>query len=282
MKRRWRLMSKFKQQFLAGPYLIWIIGFILLPMLMILYYAFTGTDGGFTLSNITAIASSTNRKAMGLSLELGIICTVICLVLAYPLAMILNSMQIKNQSFIVFIFMLPMWMNFMLRILAWKLLLSKNGVFNSILASLGLGKINIINTPAAVVLGMVYDFLPFMLLPIYNSMTRIRKDWIEAARDLGAGNITIFFKIIVPLTVSGIISGIVMVFVPSLTSFAISQVLGGGQVLLIGNVIEQDFMQGMQWNVGSGLSFVLMIFVIASMALVNLFDKEGEGGTALW
>ena len=131
------------------------------------------------------------------------------------------------------------------------------------------------------VIGMVYDFLPFMLLPIYNSLTRIRKDWIEAARDLGANNVTIFFKIILPLSVSGIISGIVMVFVPSLTSFAISQVLGGGHVLLIGNVIEQDFMQGMQWNAGSGLSFVLMIFVIVSMALVNQFDKEGEG-TAIW
>ncbi|MCM1282440.1 MAG: ABC transporter permease [Muribaculaceae bacterium] len=274
-------MSRFRQQFLAGPYLVWIVGFILLPLLMILYYAFTGTDGGFTLSNLTAIASETNRKAMGLSLELGLICTAICLALSYPLAMILSNMQFKSQSSVVFIFMLPMWMNFMLRILAWKLLLSKNGVFNSLLTSLGLGRINIINTSAAVVLGMVYDFLPFMLLPIYNSMTRIRRDWIEAAKDLGAGSVTIFFKIILPLTVSGIISGIVMVFVPSLTSFAISQVLGGGQVLLIGNVIEQDFMQGMQWNTGSGLSIVLMIFVIASMALVNLFDKEGEG-TALW
>ena len=270
-------MNKFKQQFLAGPYLIWIIGFIILPMIMIVCYAFSGSDGNLTLEYITSIANETNRKALGLSLELGIICTLICLIIAYPLAMILNSMQIKNQGLVVFVFMLPMWMNFMLRILAWKLLLSKNGVINTILTGLGLSKINIINTPVAVVLGMVYDFLPFMLMPIYNSMTRIRKDWIEAARDLGAGSITIFFKIILPLTVSGIISGIVMVFVPSLTSFAISQVLGGGHVLLIGNVIEQDFMQGMQWNAGSGLSFVLMIFVIASMALVNSFDKEGEG-----
>lgn len=273
-------MNKFKQQFLAGPYLIWIIGFILLPLVMILCYGFTTGDGSFTLECITAIASETNRKSLGLSLKLGILCTVICLVLAYPLAMILNNMHIKNQGIVVFIFMLPMWMNFMLRILAWKLLLSKNGVINSILTSLGLDRINIINTPAAVVLGMVYDFLPFMLLPIYNSMTRIRHDWIEAAKDLGAGSITIFFKIILPLTISGIVSGIVMVFVPSLTSFAISQILGGGHVLLIGNVIEQDFMQGMQWNAGSGLSFVLMIFVLVSMALVNLFDKEGEG-TAL-
>ena len=274
-------MNKFKQQFLAGPYLVWIIGFIILPMVMILYYAFTNSDGAFTVEYIAAIATETNRKAIFLSLKLGVICTLICLVLSYPLAMILNNMQIKNQGLVVFIFMLPMWMNFMLRILAWKLLLSKNGVINSVLTSLGLSRINIINTSGAVILGMVYDFLPFMLLPIYNSLTRIRKDWIEAARDLGANNVTIFFKIILPLSVSGIISGIVMVFVPSLTSFAISQVLGGGHVLLIGNVIEQDFMQGMQWNAGSGLSFVLMIFVIASMALVNQFDKEGEG-TAIW
>ena len=274
-------MSKFKQQFLAGPYLIWIIGFIILPMVMILYYAFTNSDGSFTVEYIAAIATETNRKAIFLSLKLGVICTLVCLVLSYPLAMILNNMQIKNQGLVVFIFMLPMWMNFMLRILAWKLLLSKNGVINSVLTSLGLSRINIINTSGAVILGMVYDFLPFMLLPIYNSLTRIRKDWIEAARDLGANNVTIFFKIILPLSVSGIISGIVMVFVPSLTSFAISQVLGGGHVLLIGNVIEQEFMQGMQWNAGSGLSFVLMIFVIVSMALVNQFDKEGEG-TAIW
>ena len=274
-------MNKFKQQFLAGPYLVWIIGFIILPMVMILYYAFTNSDGAFTVEYIAAIATETNRKAIFLSLKLGVICTLICLVLSYPLAMILNNMQIKNQGLVVFIFMLPMWMNFMLRILAWKLLLSKNGVINSLLTSIGLSRINIINTPTAVILGMVYDFVPFMLLPIYNSLTRIRKDWIEAARDLGANNVTIFFKIILPLSVSGIISGIVMVFVPSLTSFAISQVLGGGHVLLIGNVIEQDFMQGMQWNAGSGLSFVLMIFVIASMALVNQFDKEGEG-TAIW
>ncbi len=274
-------MSKFKQQFLAGPYLIWIIGFIILPMVMILYYAFTNSDGSFTVEYIAAIATETNRKAIFLSLKLGVICTLVCLALSYPLAMILNNMQIKNQGLVVFIFMLPMWMNFMLRILAWKLLLSKNGVINSVLTSLGLSRINIINTSGAVILGMIYDFLPFMLLPIYNSLTRIRKDWIEAARDLGANNVTIFFKIILPLSVSGIISGIVMVFVPSLTSFAISQVLGGGHVLLIGNVIEQDFMQGMQWNAGSGLSFVLMIFVIVSMALVNQFDKEGEG-TAIW
>lgn len=275
-------MNKIKRQLLAGPYLVWIIGFIILPLFMIVYYAFTNSDGAFTLENLAQIATDANLSALGLSLWLGVLCTLICLLLSYPLAMILNGMQIKNNSLVVFIFMLPMWMNFMLRLLAWKQLLAKNGVINSFLVSLGLSRINIVNTPTAVVLGMVYDFLPFMLLPIYNSMTRIRKDWIEAARDLGAGNLTIFFKIIVPLTLSGVISGVVMVFVPALTSFAISQILGGGKVLLIGNVIEQDFVHGSQWHTGSGLSIVLMIFVLLSMALMNLFAKDEEGGTHLW
>lgn len=275
-------MNRIKRQLLAGPYLVWIIGFIILPLFMIVYYAFTNSDGAFTLENLAQIATDANLSALGLSLWLGVLCTLICLLLSYPLAMILNGMQIKNNSLVVFIFMLPMWMNFMLRLLAWKQLLAKNGVINSFLVNLGLSRINIVNTPTAVVLGMVYDFLPFMLLPIYNSMTRIRKDWIEAARDLGAGNLTIFFKIIVPLTLSGVISGVVMVFVPALTSFAISQILGGGKVLLIGNVIEQDFVHGSQWHTGSGLSIVLMIFVLLSMALMNLFAKDEEGGTHLW
>ena len=274
-------MNNLKRQFLAGPYLVWIIGFIILPLAMILYYAFFDENGAFTLEYLSDIASPINMHAMALSLELGLIATVVCLLLAYPLAMILNNLQIKNQSLVVFIFMLPMWMNFLLRILAWKLLLNKNGVLNTILMSLGLDPIMILNTPAAVVFGMVYEYLPFMILPIYNSMARIKKDYIEAAHDLGANDITIFFKIIIPLTLSGIISGIVMVFVPALTSFAVSELLGGGKVLLIGNVIEESFMQGMQWNAGSSLSLVLMIFVLVSMTIMNIFDKDGEG-TAVW
>ncbi len=274
-------MNKLKKQLMAGPYLLWIIGFVLLPLIMIFVYAFTNSNGNLDFSAFAAIFTATNGKAIWLSLRLGVITTLICLILSYPLAMILNSLQIKSQSFIVFIFMLPMWMNFMLRILAWKQLLSKNGVLNMLLTGIGLHEINILNTPAAVVFGMVYDFLPFMLLPIYNSMNRIRKDWIEAAKDLGASNGHILRTIIIPLTMSGIISGIIMVFVPSLTSFAISQVLGGGKVLMIGNVIEQDFMQGNQWNIGSALSLVLMVFVLISMAIMNLMDKDG-GGTHLW
>lgn len=280
MKGRWKQMGKFKRQFLAGPYLVWIIGFILLPVLMILYYALTNSGGNFTLANVLAIGAPIHRKALFLSLKLAFLCTAICLVLSYPLAMILNNLRNKYQNLIVFIFILPMWMNFMLRILAWKLLLSNNGVINTMLASWNLPLLDVLNTPFAVVFCMVYDFLPFMILPIYNAMSRIEPDIIEAAKDLGANNITIFFKIIVPLTLSGVVSGITMVFVPALTSFAISDLLGGGKVLLIGNVIEQAFMQEYNWNLGSGLSLVLMVFVIASMALMSA--KGEEGGTSVW
>ncbi len=269
------------RQLLAGPYLLWIIGFTILPLLMILYYAVTDANGAFTLSNLAAIADPVHMKSLLLSLKLGLISTVVCLILSYPLAMILNTFHFKHQSFVVFIFILPMWMNFMLRILAWRLLLSNNGIVNLVLGAVGLNSIKILNTPTAVVFGMVYDFLPFMILPIYNSMARIKQDILDAAKDLGANNFIIFIKIILPLTLSGIISGIIMVFVPALTSFVISDLLGGGKVLLIGNVIEQEFMQGTNWYLGSGLSVVLMIFVIASMAVMNIFDKDG-GGNAVW
>lgn len=274
-------MYKFKRQFLSGPYILWIIGFILLPILMIAYYGVTDSSGSFTLENITAIADPIHMKALLLSLKLALICTVICLILSYPLAMILNNLHVKRQSFIVFIFVLPMWMNFMLRILAWQLLLSNNGIINTVFESIGLPKLSLLNTPAAVVFGMVYDFLPFMLLPIYNAMGKIGKDIVDAARDLGCSQFQVFTKIIFPLTVSGVLSGIIMVFVPALTSFVISNLLGGGKVLLIGNVIEQEFMQNRNWNMGSGLSIVLMVFVIASMTFMNSHNKDGEG-TAVW
>lgn len=272
-------MHKLKKQLLAGPYIVWIVGFIILPLLAILYYALTDSTGGFTFENIAAITEPIHLKALLLSLKLGIICTLICLVLSYPLAMILNNMKVSDHSFVVFIFILPMWMNFMLRILAWQMLLSNNGIINTFLQQLGFSDINLMNTQTAVVFGMVYDYLPFMILPIYNALVRIRPDVIEAAKDLGADKLTVFLKIILPLTMSGVFSGIIMVFVPALTSFVISDLLGGGKVLLIGNVIEQSFMQGMDWNLGSGLSIVLMIFVIASMAFMN---KNEEGGTAVW
>ena len=188
-------MHNTRKRLLAGPYLVWIIGFTVLPILMILYYAFTNSDGGFTWANIAAIADPVHIKALLLSLKLGILCTVVCLLLSYPLAMILNSLHIKHQSFVVFIFVLPMWMNFMLRILAWQMLLSNNGIINGFLSIFGIPKLHMLNTQGAVVFGMIYDFLPFMIMPIYNSIVRIRKETIDAARDLGANSFITFFRL---------------------------------------------------------------------------------------
>jgi spermidine/putrescine transport system permease protein len=265
------------KKLLSGPYLFWAVSFILIPLGMIFYYGLTNKSGAFTLNNITEIATDINMKALCLSLILSIISTVICLILAYPLAMILNNLNVNQNSFVVLIFILPMWMNFLLRTLAWQTLLEKTGVINSVLAFLNLPSLNIINTPYAIVLGMVYNFLPFMVLPIYNVLIKIDKSVIDAARDLGANGAQTFYKVILPLSWPGVISGITMVFVPSLTTFVISDLLGGSKILLIGNVIEQKFTQASNWNAGSGLSLVLMVFILLSMAILSKYDKGEEG-----
>lgn len=265
------------KKLLSGPYLFWAVSFILIPLGMIFYYGLTDKSGAFTLNNITEIATDINMKALCLSLILSIISTVICLILAYPLAMILNNLNVNQNSFVVLIFILPMWMNFLLRTLAWQTLLEKTGVINSVLAFLNLPSLNIINTPYAIVLGMVYNFLPFMVLPIYNVLIKIDKSVIDAAKDLGANGAQTFYKVILPLSWPGVISGITMVFVPSLTTFVISDLLGGSKILLIGNVIEQKFTQASNWNAGSGLSLVLMVFILLSMAILSKYDKGEEG-----
>lgn len=270
-------MTNNSRKWLAGPYAFWAAAFILIPLAMILFYGLTDGNGSFTLANLAEIGKTENLKALWLSVLLSLVSTLICLLLAYPLAMILVNMSVNQTSFIVFIFILPMWMNFLLRTLAWQTLLEKNGVINQILSALHLPSLNIINTPYAIVLGMVYNFLPFMVLPIYNSLLKIDKDIVNAARDLGANVSQTFWKIIFPLSLPGVISGITMVFVPALTTFVISDLLGGSKILLIGNVIEQKFKQGSNWNVGSGLSLILMIFILLSMALTTKYDKGGEG-----
>ena len=233
------------------------------------------------MMNLARITEPENLKALGLALLLSLVSTIICLILAYPLAMILTGLGVNQSSFIVLIFILPMWMNSLLRIIAWQNLLEKNGVINSLLHFFHLPALEIINTPYAIVLGMVYDFLPFMILPIYNSLSSIGDDVVEAGKDLGASYFTILRKIIFPLSLPGVISGITMVFVPSMTSFVISNILGGSNTLLIGNIIEQEFTYNFNWNLGSGLSFVLLVFTLISMGLMSVFDKS-EGGTNIW
>lgn len=271
--------KKFYNRLLSAPYLLWSVAFIIIPLCMVFYYGLTDKTGVFTLENVLAIASPEHSKALFLSIGLSLISTLICLLLAYPLAMILASKGGNQQSFIVLIFILPMWMNFLLRTLAWQTLLEKTGVINSILSFLHLPTLDIINTPAAIILGMVYNFLPFMVLPIYNVLTKIDPNVLAAARDLGANGLQTFLRVTLPLSIPGVISGITMVFVPALTTFVISNLLGGSKILLIGNVIEQEFTQASNWNLGSGLSIVLMIFIILNMVITSIFDKEGEGQT---
>ncbi len=267
-------------KWLSFPYILWMSGFIIIPLIMIVFYGLTGDSNSFTLRNIMLISDPINLRALRLALELSLISTAICLMLAYPLAMVLNKSKMKSNSFIVLIIVLPMWMNFLLRTIAWQNILEKTGVLNNVLRFLHLPTLNIINTPSAIILGMVYNFLPFMVLPIYNVLVRIDKDVVNAARDLGANSLQTFLKIILPLSLPGVISGITMVFVPSLTTFVISTILGGSKIVLIGNVIEQQFRLG-NWNTGSGLSLVLMIFILLSMAILSKYDKESEGNN-LW
>ena len=265
------------KKLLSGPYLFWMVGFTLIPLALIFWYGITDKSGAFTLQNVLAIASADHASALWLSLGLSLVSTLICLLLAYPLAMILRGRGQAASGFIVFIFVLPMWMNFLLRTMAWQTLLEKNGVINGTLTWLHLPKQSLINTPWAIILGMVYNFLPFMVLPIYNVLSKIDDNTINAAKDLGANSFQTLIFIWLPLSIPGIISGITMVFVPSLTTFVISDLLGGSKILLIGNVIEQEFTKGSNWHLGSGLSLVLMVFILISMAMIAKYDKNGEG-----
>lgn len=259
----------------TAPFVIWIIAGTIIPILTIAYYGITDRNGAFTFENITAMFNSQHLEALGMSLLLSVVSTVVCLVLAFPMALILRERRFGKQGFMIFVFILPMWMNFLLRTMAWQVLLERQGVINSVLTSIGLNRQEMMGTPGAVVLGMVYDFLPFMVLPIYNVVSKIDNRLIEAAYDLGAGKFYVFRRVIFPLSIPGIASGVTMVFIPALTTFVISNMLGGGKVNLIGNIIEQEFTVNSNWYLGSGLSLVMMVFIIVSMLIVQKFG-DGE------
>ena len=268
-----------KRKWLATPYAVWVIGFTVIPMILIFRYALTAQEGGFTMENILAIADPIHLKAVIFSLEIAVGCTLLCILLSYPLVLALRRLNLGKRGFAIFIIILPMWMNFILRLLAWQMILSSNGILNFIVQKLGFEPLALANTGIAVMIGVVYNFLPYMVLPIYNAVMEIDEDVIEAAKDLGAGGFTTFRKVIFPLSVPGLLSGIVMVFVPSMTSFVVEDILGGGKLQLIGNVIEQEFTKSINWKLGSGLSVSLMIFVLISMAFTMKNDVEGKGST---
>ena len=262
---------------LMSPYAVWALLFTVVPLGMVVYFAFTTADGGFTLDNIAQIGSY--AKTYGVSIWLGFLATMICLLLGYPLAYIISKFKGMSQRTLVMLIMLPQWMNFLLRTYAWMTILEGNGILNSLLGKIGLGPFEMINTRGAVVLGMVYNFLPFMVLPIYSVLSKLDNRITEAAQDLGANSFNVFRRITLPLSLPGIMSGITMVFVPAVSSFVISQLLGGGKEMLIGDIIEMFFVgSAPDYNVGSALSLVLMLLMLVTMTLMNQFDNSEETG----
>lgn len=275
-------MGKTSSKILAGPYIAWMVLFTIIPLCLVVYNAFTDFSGAFTVENVVAIFDPVNAKPLWLSFKMSLAVTVVCFLLAFPLAMVLWKYSKHKNSIIVMVFVLPMWMNFMLRTLAWRLILLNNGFLNHALITLGLSPVYLMNTKIAIVLGTAYDYFPFMLLPIYNALAKIDKDIINAAKDLGATGFITLKRIILPLSIPGVVSGLTMVFVPSISEFVIADMLGGGKIYLIGNVIEQAFNSGYaDVHLGSGLSLSLMCIIVISMIVYRFFDK-GEEGSGLW
>ncbi len=256
------------------PFLIWIILLVVVPLLLIAYYGFTSADGAFSMEHFRQFMRPDYLRVLWRSLYLALIATLFCLLAGYPVAMILAGNTFKKKTLLVVLLIAPMWMNFLLRTYAWLTLLEGNGVFNTILQAMGLPKKIFLGNSNAVIFGMVYNFLPYMIFPIYTSISKIPRNILEAARDLGGGGVTCFLRIILPLSVPGIISGITMVFVPGVTTFVISQFLGSGKVTLIGDIIEQQFMHAGNWGFGAAISIVVMVVVILCMWLVNRFSDD--------
>lgn len=262
------------------PYLIWSGVFIIIPLILIIFYSLTTTtiDGNvvFTLDNFKRFFEPIYLKVVWRSIWIALICTFMCFLIGYPIAYILASKEYSTKGTLLFLFIVPMWLNMLLRTYAWLTILETNGIINNILEMIGLDKIQFLYTNQAVILGMVYNFLPFMILPIYTVLTKIDKSIIEAGQDLGANDREIFTKIIFPLSIPGVVSGITMVFMPALTSFVVPNILGGGQFILVGNLIEQQFLRVGDWNFGSAISVVILVIMVVTMYIFGAFDKESE------
>ena len=266
-----------KNKWTAAPYLVWMAIFVIVPLLMVIYYALTNDAGQFTLENIFMIGRYSS--VYGRSLLLAAEATIICLIVAFPVGYFLSRLDGNKQHIMLMLLMLPMWMNFLLRTYAWMTLLENNGLINRLLGLFGIGPFHMINTSGAVVLGMVYNYLPYMILPLYTAMTKIDHSIVEAAQDLGANTRRIVTRVLIPMSTPGIATGITMVFVPSVSTFVISRMLGGGSNLLIGDLIELQFLgNSYNFHVGSAMSLVLMVIVLLCMSFTSSFDEsEMEG-----
>ena len=267
----------------ASPYIVWSTLFIVIPLIIIVFFSFTqetASGYSFTLENLKRVLNSQYVSVFRRSLVLAFQSTVLCLILGYPVAYLISKMKSNKRNILIMLFIVPMWMNFLLRTYAWLPILGKNGVINNFLSTIGLNTINILYTDAAVLLGMVYNFLPFMILPIYTVLIKMDNSLIDAAADLGANKRQIFTRIICPLSMPGVITGITMVFMPAVSTFVISRLLGGGQYMLLGNLIETQFTTMGDWNFGSALAIFMMIIILISMAIMNKFEgtESMEGG----
>ena len=277
-------MSKkaFGNKLVASPYIVWSAVFIVVPLLIMFYFSLTDSNGVFTLSNITAIGQY--KKAFGISILYAAVSTLITLLLAYPMAYFMTKLKISSQRMLFIIVMIPMWMNFLIRTYSWITILSNTGLINTFLKSIGLidKPIKLLLTPGAVILGMVYDFIPYMILPIYSVMSKLDKSLLEAAEDLGSNSFSKFKRVIFPLTKPGVISGITMVFVPSVSTFYISQKLGGTKTMLIGDTIEYFFNLGPEhYNIASAISLVLMVMILICLFIMNRFSESDDGGVLM-
>jgi len=275
------MTSKLYRSLLDKPYLVWAVLFIIAPLIMVLYYALTDSTGAFTLNNVAALPDYT--ATILLSVLYGFAATLICLVIGYPFAYFLTKTKMSLQRVFFLMVMIPMWMNFLIRTYSWMTILGDSGIINTILNACGINSLKLINTGGAVILGMVYNFLPYMILPIYSIMNKMDNSLVEAAQDLGSGKAQVFRKVIMPLSLPGVLSGITMVFVPCVSTFYITQKLGGGQIVLIGDVIETQFQSANNYNLGASLSFVLMILILICLGVMNRFgaSDENEGGVII-
>lgn len=265
---------------IAAPYLVWSAIFIIVPLVIMIYFALTDASGHFTLANLSQIGMY--KKAFGISILYAAAATLITLLLAYPMAYFMTKLKISSQRMLFIIVMIPMWMNFLIRTYSWITILANTGLINTFLTKIGLKPLQLINTPGAVILGMVYDFIPYMILPIYSVMSKLDKSLLEAAEDLGSHSFSKFRRVIFPLTRSGVISGITMVFVPSVSTFYISQKLGGNKTMLIGDAIEYFFNLGPDhYNTASALSLVLMFMILICLFVMNRFSDGEDGGVLM-
>ena len=267
--------SSLRTRLISYPYVIWAALFIIAPLFFVIYYSFTNPAGDFTFENVAMI--SKYLPTFLRSIWFGIVATIICLLIAFPMAYVISQKTDKVQRTMVMLVMLPMWMSFLIRTYSWMALLQDTGIINSFLMKIGIDPIHMINTSGAVILGMVYNFLPYMIMPIYSVMAKLDFSMIEAAQDLGCNRISVLKRCILPMSIPGIVSGITMVFVPSVSTFYISQKLGGGAFDLIGDVIERQFQQSYNYNLGASLSLVLMVLILVCMAVMNKFSDDDGG-----